>query len=146
MVLWSPWMFFTLEQFDHNFTERVKVFYNRSMAAVITNGVRSGMFEVLRGSRQGCQLFPLLLALMIKPFQCDPAMLAKNLIKLLYMLMMFYNLWLFTFLLDHPPQDLCIWAYLLHSSTRCSKPISNLDLLSSSWILSIQTSSSLYPG
>lgn len=144
-------------------------FYNCPMAAVITNGVRSRwVFEVLRGSRQGCLLSPLLLALVIEQaircklghvgqkcdkitlyaddvllFMSNPAALVHRLIQNISQFSAFsgYKIFLlllsepclqvigfrclFTFLLHGPPQDLCIWAYSLHSSTRCSKPISS---------------------
>lgn len=77
MVLWSLQMFLTLEQLGSasNFIKWAKVICNCPIAAVITNGVGSAIFEVQIGSRWGCQLSALQFALVIEPLteahQCD---------------------------------------------------------------------------
>lgn len=63
------YLFFTLHQFGFsgNFINWIKLLYNNPCPAVLTNGVRSSNFHILKGTRQGCPLSPLLFALAIEP-------------------------------------------------------------------------------
>uniref|UniRef100_A0A3B3YI25 Reverse transcriptase domain-containing protein n=1 Tax=Poecilia mexicana TaxID=48701 RepID=A0A3B3YI25_9TELE len=65
-----PYLFSTLRQFglSENFVKWVMLLYNNPCSAVLTNGLRSPNFHVLRGTRQGCPLSPLLFALAVEPF------------------------------------------------------------------------------
>ncbi len=49
------------------FCSWVKLLYNRPLAAVRINGQSSAHFPLGRGTRQGCPLSPLLLAIFIEP-------------------------------------------------------------------------------
>lgn len=64
-----PYLSFTLDRFGlgDDFARWVKVLYTEPMAAVLTNGLRSTIFVVQRGTRQGCPLSPLLFAVAIEP-------------------------------------------------------------------------------
>lgn len=53
--------------FQSYFTNWIKTLYNSPTASVITNGIISKPFQLLRGTRQGCPLSPLLFALFIEP-------------------------------------------------------------------------------
>ncbi len=67
-VDWS-FLFISLNHFGFQsyFTNWIKTLYNSPTASVITNGIISRPFQLLRGTRQGCPLSPLLFALFIEP-------------------------------------------------------------------------------
>ena len=50
-----------------NLTNWIKLLYTNPLSAVLTNGLQSSNFQILRGTRQGCPLSPLLFALAIEP-------------------------------------------------------------------------------
>lgn len=64
-----PYLFHILESFGlgNNFIQWVKVLYAAPKACVLTNGKRSNVFPLGRGTAQGCPLSPLLFALAIEP-------------------------------------------------------------------------------
>lgn len=64
-----PFLFYTLHRLGlgDNFKSWIKLFYSNPCSAVLTNGLRSPSFQVQRGTRQGCPLFPLIFALAIEP-------------------------------------------------------------------------------
>ncbi len=64
-----PFLFYTLHKFDlgEKFISWIKLLYTNPLSAVLTNGLCSSNFQILRGTRQGCPLSPLLFALVIEP-------------------------------------------------------------------------------
>lgn len=67
-VEWG-YLFTCLKKFGYgpNFISWIKLLYTSPKASVITNGKRSQYFQLSRGTRQGCPISPLLLALAIEP-------------------------------------------------------------------------------
>lgn len=62
-----PYLFYSLQRFglgDH-FIRWVRLLYSAPLAAVVTNGHDN--FPLLRGTRRGCPLSPLLFAIAIEP-------------------------------------------------------------------------------
>lgn len=62
-------MFRCLDGFGYgpNFISWIKLLYTLPKASVVTNNKRSQYFQLLRGTRQGCPVSPLLFALAIEP-------------------------------------------------------------------------------
>lgn len=67
-VEWS-YLFGTLHLFGFswNLINWIKLLYNNPYSAVLTNGVRSSNFQILKGNRQGYLISPLFFALAIEP-------------------------------------------------------------------------------
>ena len=67
-IEWS-YLFAVLEKFGfgQKFISWVQLLYSNPKVSVITNKIRSQFFPILRGTRQGCPLSPLLFALAIEP-------------------------------------------------------------------------------
>lgn len=53
--------------FDKKFINMVQIIYNNPSASIATNGLHSQPFDILRGTRQGCPLSPMLFALSLEP-------------------------------------------------------------------------------
>lgn len=67
-VEWD-YLFYTLKQFGFGskFISWIRVLYSSPTAAVRTNSNLSAYFSLLRGTRQGCPLSPLLFAIAVEP-------------------------------------------------------------------------------
>lgn len=67
-VEWS-YLFFILQKFGFNqkFISWIRLLYADPVASIHINGLHSAPFPLLRGTRQGCPLSPLLFALAIEP-------------------------------------------------------------------------------
>ncbi len=67
-VEWK-YLFAALEKFNFGpvFIAWIKLLYHRPMASVLTNSQQSQPFNLMRGTRQGCPLNPLLFNLAIEP-------------------------------------------------------------------------------
>ena len=53
--------------FGQTFISWIKTLYKSPKAAVITNGIISPLFNLTRGTRQGCSLSPLLFNIVLEP-------------------------------------------------------------------------------
>lgn len=67
-VTW-PYMDYILQKlgFGNHFLTWVSSLYNMPRAYIKYSGYKSSMFDINRGTRQGCPLSPLLFALLIEP-------------------------------------------------------------------------------
>lgn len=67
-VEWE-YLFYVLNKFglSSGFVEWIKLLYASPVASVNTNGIKSSLFNLHRGTRQGCPLSPLLFALAVEP-------------------------------------------------------------------------------
>ena len=62
-----PYLFYTLKRFGFGNISWIKLLYTSPLAHVCTNNGYSDYFSLERGTRQGCQLSPLLFAIAIEP-------------------------------------------------------------------------------
>lgn len=53
--------------FDEKFIKMVRIIYDNPLAIIATNGLHSQTFYILRGTRQGCPLSPMLFAPSLEP-------------------------------------------------------------------------------
>lgn len=67
-VEWS-YLFKVLEKFNFgpSFIQWVRLLYSSPTATVLSNGIKSNLFTLKRGTRQGCPLSPLLFDMAIEP-------------------------------------------------------------------------------
>ena len=63
------YLFYVLNKFELSldFVDWIKLLYASPLASVSTNGIKSRLFPLHRGPRQGCPLSPLLFALAVEP-------------------------------------------------------------------------------
>lgn len=68
---WAEWefLFSKLTQFGFGstFIKWIKILYENPRAALMTNEMISSLFDLTRGTRQGCSLSPLLFNIVLKP-------------------------------------------------------------------------------
>lgn len=53
--------------YSRDYINLIKVLYTNPSAVVMTGGITSPKFSILRGTRQGCRLSPFLFALSLEP-------------------------------------------------------------------------------